>query len=138
MNITRKIDLKKLFHVKGKENCSDVRTRTDKVLSDDIKPNSDWLMGKPWMKLSLEEATTHKFIRPIVDLKLTHEGKGVVKKRVIFNGCDNDNDKFAVIMAVNIDLQKTMERSQSQLHLQPHEKEVLCLYSDHCTGDKGC
>ena len=30
VNITRKVDLKKLFHIKGKENCSDVGT-TDKV-----------------------------------------------------------------------------------------------------------
>ena len=73
-------DLKKLFHVEGKENCSDVGTRTDKVSSDDVKPNSDWLMGKPWMRLLLEEATNQKFIRPIKDLKLTHEGKKVVKK----------------------------------------------------------
>ena len=66
-----------------KENCLDVRTRTDKVSSDDVKPNSDWLMGKPWMRLLLEEATDQKFIRPIEDLKLTHEGKKV-KKGIIF------------------------------------------------------
>ena len=46
VNITRKINFKKLFHVKGKENCSDIRTRTDKVSSEDMKANSDWLVRK--------------------------------------------------------------------------------------------
>ena len=62
------------------------------------------------MKLSLEEAMTQKFLRPIKDLKLTHEGKKVMKKGVIFDGCDDDDDKFTIIMAVKIDLQKTAER----------------------------
>ena len=40
VNITRKIYLKKLFHIKGKENCSDVGIRMDKVSSNDIKHNT--------------------------------------------------------------------------------------------------
>ena len=92
------------------ENCLDIGTRTDKVSSNDVKPNSDWLMGKPWMRLSLEEAANQKFIRPIEDLKLTHEEKKVVKKGIIFDGCDDNDDRFAVIMAVKVDIQKTAER----------------------------
>ena len=109
MNITRKVDLKKLFHIKSKENCSDVGKRTDKVTSKTVKPNSDWLAGKPWMRLSLEEATDQKFIKPIKNLKLTHEEKKVVKKGIIFDGCDDEDDRFAVIMAAKVDVQRTAE-----------------------------
>ena len=34
----------------------------------------------------------------------------MVKKGIIFDGCDDDDDKFAVIMAVKVDIQKTAER----------------------------
>ena len=57
----------------------------------------------------MEEAANQKSIRPIEDLKLTHEGKKVVKKGIIFDGCDDNDDRFAVIMADKVDIQKTEE-----------------------------
>ena len=33
-----------------------------------------------------------------------------MKKGIIFDSCDDDNDKFAIIMMVKINLQKTAER----------------------------
>ena len=62
------------------------------------------------MRLLLEEAVNQKFIRPIEDLKLTHEEKKVVKKGIIFDGSDDNDDRFVVIMAVKVDIQKTAER----------------------------
>ena len=126
MNITRKVDLKKLFHVKGKENCLDVGTRMDKVSSETVKSYSEWLVGKPWMRLSLKEATNQKFIKPIENLKLTHEEK-VVKKVIIFYGCDDDDDRFAVIMAAKVDVQKTAEREAKANYVYSStKKNSLC------------
>ena len=58
----------------------------------------------------MEEATNQKFIKPIKDLKLTHEERKVVKKGIIFYGCDDNDDRFVVIIAAKVDVQKTAER----------------------------
>ena len=86
-------------------------------------------MGKPWMRLSLEEAAMNqKFIRPIEDLKLTHEENKVVKKGIIFNGCDDNDDRFAVIMAVKVDIQKTAEREAEANYIFSPTRRTLSVF----------
>ena len=55
-NVRSKLDMSELFHVEGKQNVSDTGTRPDLLRPDDIVPGSDWMLGRPWMKLDVKEA----------------------------------------------------------------------------------
>ena len=47
INITSKISLENLFHVKGSENPADIGTRLKGIKAEDTYPGSDYLCGKP-------------------------------------------------------------------------------------------
>ena len=49
INITSKISLQNLFHVRGSENPADIGTRMKLITHEDVQPGSEYLSGKPWM-----------------------------------------------------------------------------------------
>ena len=75
-----------------------------------VKENSQWLVGTDWMRLSLQEATESGAIKPLKDLKLSHENKKSLKEGVIFDSFEEDKDLFAVVMLTRIDIEKTAQR----------------------------
>ena len=56
INITSKINLQDLFHVKGQDNPADIGTRVRSIAPSDVFPDSEYITGKPWMKLGRNDA----------------------------------------------------------------------------------
>ena len=83
VNITRQLNLDNLYHVQGKRNCADTRTRMKNSTAKSVKENSTWLTGLDWMRMSLDQATKLGAIRPLADLKLSHESRKIVKDGII-------------------------------------------------------
>ena len=111
VNIISKINLNNLFHIKGTENPADIGTRMKSVSYEDVLPGSEYLCGRSWMKLSKEEAAKQGFIKPIEEIKLGHEQKKVMKKGIVFDSFeDEDNDAIAVMVPARFDVQKVAER----------------------------
>ena len=111
INIISKLDLQNLFHIKGTENPADIGTRMKDVSVEDIQPGSDYLCGKQWMKLSREAAVQSGVIKPIENIKLGHEEKKVMKKGIVFDSFEKENnDVIAVLMPVRVDINKVAER----------------------------
>ena len=111
INITSKISLQNLFHIKGTENPADIGTRMRFITHEDVQPGSMYLCGKPWMRLSKEQAISQGFIKPIEDIKLAHEQKKVLKKGIVFESFeeDEDSDLFAVMVPARFDKGKIAE-----------------------------
>ena len=111
VNITSKISLDNLFHIKGTENPADIGTRMKEVIVEDIQPGSDYLCGKQWMRLSRKAAVKSGVIKPIEDIKLGHEEKKVLKKGIVFDSFEReDNDAIAVLVPVRVNITKVAER----------------------------
>ena len=112
INITSKISLQNLFHIKGTENPADIGTRMRFITHEDVQPGSMYLCGRPWMRLSKEQAISQGFIKPIEDIKLAHEQKKVLKKGIVFESFeeDEDSDLFAVMVPARFDKGKIAER----------------------------
>ena len=111
INITSKISLENLFHIKGIENPADIGTRMKDVSVEDIHPGSDYLSGKNWMKLSKEAAIRSGVIKPIRDIKLGHEEKKVMKKGIVFDSFEPANsDVIAILMPIRVNVDKVAER----------------------------
>ena len=110
VNITRQLNLDNLYHVQGKENCADTGTRVKNVSANSVKENSEWLLGKGWMRLSLADAVKTGAIKPLRELKLSHENKKSVKEGIIFDSFAEDKDIFAVIMLAKINIEETAKR----------------------------
>ena len=111
VNILSKLSLENLFHIKGTENPADIGTRMKAISADDVQPGSDYLCGKKWMKLSKYDAIKEGVIKPIEEIKLGHEQKKVVKKGIVFDSFEkDDNDLFAVLVLARVDVKKVAER----------------------------
>ena len=111
INIISKLSLQNLFHIKGSENPADIGTRMAAVSADDVQPGSEYLCGKAWMKLSRKEAIKSGIIKPIEEIKLGHEQKKLVKKGVVFDSFEKENeDIVAVLMLARVDIKKVAER----------------------------
>ena len=124
VNITRQLDLEHLYHVQGKENCADTGTRVKDVTANSVKENSEWLMGKDWMRLSLAEAANLGAIKPLKDLKLSHENRKSVKEGVIFDSFEEDKDIFAVVMLAKVDVDKTaLREAEAQYVFSPTHRK---------------
>ena len=61
-------DVTKLMHVRSEFNPGDRGTKPDKVLDDDVGPDSIWERGLPWMRESLEKAIDEDIIKPATEL----------------------------------------------------------------------
>lgn len=105
VNIVSKINLQNLYHIKGSENVADIGTRLKAITAEDVLPGSMYLTGKPWMKLSKEEAVKTGIIKPIEKIKLDHEQKKVVKKGIVFDSFEKDDDVIAVLVVARVDVQ---------------------------------
>ena len=57
-------------HIESSGNVADIATRPIPV--QDLKENSEWISGKPWMKLSWDEMP----IKTIQEIQLSGEEKG--------------------------------------------------------------
>ena len=83
INITSKLSLNNLFHVRGPDNPADIGTRTKTVSASDVFPDSNYICGMDWMKLSKDAAVKTGVIRPIGEIKLNHEQKRVMKRGIV-------------------------------------------------------
>ena len=111
VNITSKLNLDNLYHIKGTENPADIGTRMKLVTAEDVFPNSDYICGKDWMKLSKEDAIKSGVIKPIEDIKLGHEQKKVMRKGIVFDSFEKDSDDIiAVLLPARVDPKKVAER----------------------------
>ena len=82
INTRMKVDLNNLFHIAGPELPADCGTRPDLLKARDIGPNSDWILGKPWMKLNLEEAIKTGIVTRLENINLQGDKKEDFKKGV--------------------------------------------------------
>ena len=111
INIRTKMGLDILHHVEGKNNPTDVGTRPEEITAESVRPGSVWLKGKPWMKMSLDEAKETGAIKHVDDIKLSHEKKKVFKEGIIFDTFEeNDLSVFAVAGVLKVDLEKVKQR----------------------------
>ena len=97
--------------MKGSCNPADIGTRVKCVSASDVNPESEYICGKSWMRLSREDAINGGYIKSVADIKLGHEEKKVVKKGIIFDSFERDEpDVFGVLMPVRIDVDKVALR----------------------------
>ena len=67
VQIRRSSDLDCLFHVVTEENLADLGTRPERVKLTDIGPDSQWELGKPWMREDISSAIENGLLKPIKD-----------------------------------------------------------------------
>ena len=127
INITSKINLDNLFHIKGSENPADIGTRMKVVSYEDVLPGSEYLCGRSWMKLSKQEAITAGFIKPVNQIKLAHEQKKIMKKGIVFDSFEDEtSDAIAVLLPARIDVKKVAQRlAESHYVYSPLERNFL-------------
>ena len=110
INIVSKIDLENLYHVKGTENPADIGTRMKMITASDVEPGSIYLTGKPWMKLSRAEAIKTGILRPVEDIRLSHEQKKVMRKGIVYDSFDEDDTVIGTLLVARVDVSKVAER----------------------------
>ena len=111
LNITSKLSLEDLFHVKGSYNPADIGTRVKCVSAADVSPDAEYIQGKKWMQLSKTEAISQGYIRSIGDIKLRHDQKKVVKKGIVFDSFEKDDPNIlGVLMPARVDVDKVTLR----------------------------
>ena len=105
IEILRFTDRSQWFHVDGTNNIADLGTR-DGVKLSDIDQDSDWQIGKPWMRLDRSQMP----IRPVKEMQLSKEDK------------DEVNKEIKVISAVVCNIQELQTRYKySQYLLDPNQ-----------------
>ena len=111
LNITSKLSLEDLFHVKGSYNPADIGTRVKCVSAADVSPDAEYIQGKKWMQLSKTEAISQGYIKSIGDIKLRHDQKKVVKKGIVFDSFEKDDPNiFGILMPARVDVDKVALR----------------------------
>ena len=80
IEIRRFTSTQQWFHIDTNNNIADLGTRTAEV--EDIAANTDWQLGKPWMKVSKDEMP----IKSLEETKVSQE-----EKRVAAQEIKNDN-----------------------------------------------
>ena len=73
IQIRRSSDLDCLFHVVTEENLADLGTRPERVKLTDIGPDSQWELGKPWMREDISSAIENGVLKSIKELRVTAE-----------------------------------------------------------------
>ena len=119
-NIRNKLSFEELYHVDGKENVSDIGTRPDLLRPEDILPGSAWMVGKDWMRLSIDEALESGIIKNVEDIVLDNESKKQFKEGVLLESSLN----FASYSATVNDTRKTfaqkvIEREEFSQYIYP-------------------
>ena len=84
VQVRRGTELDRIFHVISEENPADLGTRPDLVTETDVGPNSNWEVGKPWMKGDIEEAIEKGTLTPISSLRLKKEEEEDYNKGMVF------------------------------------------------------
>ena len=69
INITTKLNMENLFHIKRSENPADIGTRVAAVSATDVCAGSDYLSGKDWLKYSKADAIKAGIIKPEESIK---------------------------------------------------------------------
>ena len=111
INTRMKIDLNNLFHISGAELPADCGTRPDLLRAKDIGPNSEWILGKPWMRLSLEEAIKTGIVTRLKDINLQGEKKEDFKKGVSVDpGFEVINKGHNIVTMSQADQNKVSQR----------------------------
>ena len=117
INIVSKINLQDLYHVIGSENPADIGTRSKMISADDVMPGSVYLCGKPWMKLKKEDAVKAGIIKSVNDIKLGHEQKRVMKKGIVFDSFEQEDQTIlATLVTARMDVKKVAERELEALY----------------------
>ena len=70
IQVRRAVDLDKLYHVATEENLADTRTPPDRVKLEDVGPDSEWELGKPWMRGDISDTIEHGILKPISHLRI--------------------------------------------------------------------
>ena len=126
-NIRSKVNLEHLFHVQTAENIADTGTRPDLLTVEMLKPGSEWLDGKEWMKRSVGEAIDMGVIKSTAEIKLNNDAKKVFKEGIIYEDFEN----FATVnnnmshFTKTTDSQKIIEREQFSDYIFPPLKRSL-------------
>ena len=119
-NIRNKLEIDQLFHVDGKLNIADLGTRPDQV-TEQMKPGSDWLHGKDWMRLPVEKAVESGVIKNTKDIILDNDSKKVFREGIIYDtladATANVTESDAVVNA--IDYKKIVERENFSNYIYP-------------------
>ena len=105
VNIRSKVNLNQIVHIKGSENCADIGTRPNDVTADTVMPGSDWLQGKPWLKLSYDEMIKQGVIKTVSDIKLSNDAKKVMKEGMVFDQFDEKDYNLGILNINTIDIQ---------------------------------
>ena len=84
-NIRQKLNLENLFHIDGKHNLADFGTRPDLVTADLLRPESEWIKGKKWMTMSIEDARKNGILKNTKDIILDNDLKKELRKGAIFD-----------------------------------------------------
>ena len=85
IQIRRLSNLNELYHVKTKENPSDIGTRPEKVAIDDVGPESVWESGEPWMRGDISTAVDDEILKPVCELRLNKESEEEYSKGILFD-----------------------------------------------------
>ena len=111
LNIMSKVSLQDLFHVKGPHNPADIGTRVKNVTASSVSPDSEYICGKKWMRLSRENAMKEGFIKSIEEIRLGHEAKKVLKRGIVFDDFEKNNpDIVGVLMPARVNTDKVALR----------------------------
>ena len=132
-NIRNKIDLDELYHVDGKENIADTGTRPDLLATEMIMPDSDWIRGRSWMNLSVQDAIKSGIIMNVNDIKLSNDAKKVFKEGIIYDALEEsiDDKNFVTKEALINDLEDGLHKF-AHVNSVDHSKTVQReIYSDY-------
>ena len=119
--------MEQLFHVQTAGNIADTGTRPDLLTVEMLKPGSDWLDGKEWMKRSVEKAIDMGVIKSTAEIKLNNDAKKIFKEGIIYEDFEN-------FISVNTNMsnftkttssQKVIEREQFSGYIFPPLKRSL-------------
>ena len=120
INTRMKVDLEKLFHVSGNEIPADVGTRPDLLTTDALGPNSEWILGKDWMRLGLQEAIGTGIVKKIEDINLQGENKENFKKGVSIDpGFEILNKGHYIVNMTEADQGKVAQRIAFSKYIYP-------------------
>ena len=128
INIVSKLDLNNLYHVKGSENPADIGTRMKMITASDVEPGSIYLSGKDWMRLPRAEAIKTGAVRPVEDIKLSHDQKKVMKKGIVYDDFHEDDVIIGTLIVARVDTSKVAEREiEAAYPFSPLRRNFLSL-----------
>ena len=68
---------------------SDIGTRPDLLTAAMIMPGSDWLHGRKWMLLPVQDAVKAGVIKSSIDIKISNDAKKVFRECIVYDALDN-------------------------------------------------